>query len=302
MTLQQCKLAIEAANAKSISIAAESLNIAQSNASQSLKKLEAELGFAVFTREGNGIKPTDEGARFLEHAKRLLKEDEAIHAITAANKRSRLRVGVTNYGPPIDAFIDFCAENKDVDNADYLCINTNADDGVMRLKERSLDIVVTFLSKAAKAPVEQMCREAHMKLTALRAMQIVARVSKDHPLYLNGTLDGSIKGFNQLCKYPYVEYNNGGNMMDDYKASTKVPFGFSYKIMIEERETRLRIIGGTDAYSLGVSLPEDRIDRFGLVEIPLKDEYVTLCIITRRGDDTLRDISRFIELLKEHIK
>ena len=45
MTLLQINLIVEAASKNSVSAAAQELGIAQSNASQTIKKLEEELGF-----------------------------------------------------------------------------------------------------------------------------------------------------------------------------------------------------------------------------------------------------------------
>ena len=66
MTLLQINLIVEAASKNSVSAAAQELGIAQSNASQTIKKLEEELGFPIFRRTYNGIALTEEGHLFLK--------------------------------------------------------------------------------------------------------------------------------------------------------------------------------------------------------------------------------------------
>ncbi|HIF10957.1 MAG TPA: LysR family transcriptional regulator [Sneathiellales bacterium] len=52
--------------------AAEQLNISQSAISQQVSVLESELGFQLFDRVGNGIRPTYKGSLFLGHADEAL--------------------------------------------------------------------------------------------------------------------------------------------------------------------------------------------------------------------------------------
>ena len=94
MTLLQINLIVEAASKNSVSAAAQELGIAQSNASQTIKKLEEELGFPIFRRTYNGIALTEEGYLFLNEAEKILRADKAIHSISPKENCTRLRVGV----------------------------------------------------------------------------------------------------------------------------------------------------------------------------------------------------------------
>lgn len=302
MTYQQAKLAVAAASKNSISVAADELKIAQSNASQSIKKLEEELGFQIFKREGNGVTPTEEGYLFLEHAERMLRESAAIHSITTRDKIGRLRVGISNYTLPVDAFVRFCIETKNIAVADYACVNISPEEGFIKLKEHVLDLIMSFITKRTLYLSEEACRENHLKMTKLADIPVVVRVSKNHPLYLDGSLNGSLTGFQKLSKYPYVEFCNTQKLMSTYLGTeAPVPFGCSYKIMIEERETRSRIIGRTYAYAIGAPLPKDRLKSFGLVEIPIPNEDVSLMAVIRNGEESDKDISHYLELINERL-
>jgi DNA-binding transcriptional LysR family regulator len=89
--------AIVAAQHRSLRQAAEALNIRQSTLSRSLRDLEHHLGSAIFERTNGGTRPTVEGLEFLEAARRIIGETEAI--VTRLKTRSqgqsgRLSVGV----------------------------------------------------------------------------------------------------------------------------------------------------------------------------------------------------------------
>lgn len=300
MTQQQIRLVIEAVDKGSISAAAEKMNISQPNASLSIKKLEEELGYSLLRRAGSGISPTEQGYRFLKHAQALLNEDQAIRAINAEQRVPSLRVGVMNYSPAIDAFIRFCGEMNGVDSGNFTCINVSYEAGLNLLKERKLDIVVYIQLKNMMPLSDAACRENRLTMKKYAKVPFCVRVRKDHPLILDGTLDGSPKGFKQLSNYPYIDYLQLEHLIGLYNENASVPFGCSSKIHVDERDTRFRIISKTDAYSIGTVLSKEKMDKYGIVTVPF-DLDAFLVSIVRKGDEKLTDISRYMEILGEEI-
>jgi len=71
----QLRYALTAWKTQSFTGASETLNISQSAISQQIRLLENEIGFRIFERIGNGIKPSYKGSLFLIHA------DEALSGI-----------------------------------------------------------------------------------------------------------------------------------------------------------------------------------------------------------------------------
>ena len=82
MTLQQLRYFLAAADKGSFSAAAESLLMAQPSLSDQIRKLEAELGVALFTRGGRRLVLTEAGRMLRPHAERTLAAaDEAIESV-----------------------------------------------------------------------------------------------------------------------------------------------------------------------------------------------------------------------------
>lgn len=300
MTLQQIRLVVEAVDRGSISAAAEKLNISQPNASLSIKKLEDELGYSLLRRADGGISPTEQGYRFLEHAQALLDEDRAIRSISSDNRVPRLRIGVMNFTPAIEAFIRFCGEMSSVEGGEFTCINVSFDTGVRLLKERKIDVLVSIQLKKELPLTENTCRENRFLMQKLADIPFCVRVRDGHPLLLEGALDGTPKGFKRLSAYPYVDYLQLESLLGIFNQGAASPFGYSGRIHVDERETRLRIVSETDAYSIGAYASHGRFRSYGLVSIPLGFETVLLGII-RKGDEKLADTARYLELLREEI-
>src|SRR5918997_549327 len=72
MTLQQLRYFLEAADRGSFSAAAEALLMAQPSLSDQIRRLEAELGVALFTRVGRGLELTEAGRLLRPHAERTV--------------------------------------------------------------------------------------------------------------------------------------------------------------------------------------------------------------------------------------
>lgn len=72
MNLKELNYIVTIADEGSISRAAEKLYMAQSSLSQFLQLYEAELGAPLFMRTSRGVRPTDSGSVFLNHARQIL--------------------------------------------------------------------------------------------------------------------------------------------------------------------------------------------------------------------------------------
>ncbi|WP_258581313.1 LysR family transcriptional regulator [Mesorhizobium sp. AR02] len=95
--LRNLRWAIVAAQHRSLRQAAEILNTRQSTLSRSLRDLEHQFGAILFDRTNGGTRPTEAGLEFLDAARRIVDETEAIAARLKTRSRGesgRLTIGV----------------------------------------------------------------------------------------------------------------------------------------------------------------------------------------------------------------
>ncbi|MEY2957040.1 MAG: LysR family transcriptional regulator [Gemmobacter sp.] len=93
VTLRQLRYFVEAADAGSMTAAAQALNVAPTALSLQIKALEEHFGRAVFVRRSNGISLTDDGHTLIGYARRILDlvaETEGVFAVAPG----RLRLGL----------------------------------------------------------------------------------------------------------------------------------------------------------------------------------------------------------------
>src|SRR3954468_16354901 len=96
MTLQQLEYFLAAVEHGSFSAAADSLHMAQPSLSEQVRRLEDELGVALFHRLGRGIRLTEAGRALRPHAERVLAEvDLARNSVVEVRE---LRGGTAAFG------------------------------------------------------------------------------------------------------------------------------------------------------------------------------------------------------------
>ena len=74
MEVKELNYLIALAEEKSISKAAERLYMAQSSLSQFLSTMEANLGYRLFIRQSNGVRPTEAGRIMIRYAYNTISE------------------------------------------------------------------------------------------------------------------------------------------------------------------------------------------------------------------------------------
>jgi DNA-binding transcriptional LysR family regulator len=96
MNLQQLQYVLATFEHGSFSAAAEALHLAQPSLSEQVRRLEAELGVALFQRVGRGLVPTEAGRVLRPHAEAVLAAVEA--ARTSVGAVRELRAGTAAFG------------------------------------------------------------------------------------------------------------------------------------------------------------------------------------------------------------
>ena len=85
MNLLHLKYAVEVAETNSITRAAENLYMAQPNLSRSIHELESDLGIEIFRRTSKGRFPTPKGEEFLNYARNILTQGDAVEKMYQEN-------------------------------------------------------------------------------------------------------------------------------------------------------------------------------------------------------------------------
>lgn len=91
MKIEQLEQVVKIAECNSISLAAEHMFISQPNLSMSIKKLEKELGFPIFSRTNKGVETTPLGQSFVESARMILLQLDQLQKMGSKSTQKGLR-------------------------------------------------------------------------------------------------------------------------------------------------------------------------------------------------------------------
>ena len=298
MTIQQFRIALEVAKTGSISRAASNLYLSQPNASSSLRSLERELGYTIFLRTNTGISLTEQGRRFLEHARRLLSEVDRIEEVKNEAHVYRLHLGILSYAPTVEAFLKLCAEYATKEKADLLCLNMSDMDGMRAMSNMELDMMATLIAECDAERARALAEGYNLRLEFIKRIPLNINVRKGHPLLLP---DGSID-LTRLGDYPYVAYEQIPNLVEKASSLVDTRIRYKFRIAVDERDTRCRIVSTTDAFSIGCQMPEELLTRYRIVSVRVTDVCSGLYYIIRNGEQRREEIRRYIELLREEVR
>lgn len=117
MNVKHIQYIVEIERVSSISQAAENLYIGQPNLSRILKEVETDIGFPIFLRTTHGVKPTERGAVFLQHAHNILREVENIQMMGPNQPiEDRMRICIPRTVSCIQFVADFLKSATDEHN------------------------------------------------------------------------------------------------------------------------------------------------------------------------------------------
>ncbi|HST43078.1 MAG TPA: LysR substrate-binding domain-containing protein [Conexibacter sp.] len=176
MELRQLEYFVAVAETASFTQAAAALHVAQPGVSAQVRRLEAELGHALFDRSGRQVRLTAVGAAVLPRARAALEAVAGVRETIdelAGLLRGCVAVGIVPGGPAGFVSDLLGAFNRAHPAVEVTLSEANSDGLVAELLDGRIDLAVAGLASAAPAGVET---------AVLLEEPLVAAVAPGHPL------------------------------------------------------------------------------------------------------------------------
>lgn len=300
MNILHLKYAIEVSKAGSINKAAENLLVGQPNLSRAIKELETSLGITIFDRSPKGMVVTADGAKFLTHAKLILKQIEDVENIYKHNKDEKVKfsISVPRASYVSEAFTKFSQKYKDDDIEMYYretnssraidgLINSDYKLGIIRYAENHDSYFKPLLDENGIA-YEVVGSFVHNII-----MSENSQLAKKDAIY-----HADLKNLIEVAYSDvFVPYMSSWNLKQE-----EFPKYSTRQIYVFERASQFEILSENDQTFMWVSnIPEKLLNAYNLVERECIDhKKVYKDVLIYRKTYTLSKLDKdFIEFLKE---
>ena len=291
LNTQQLQYLVEIEQAGSISQAATNLYMGQPNLSRLLRETESSLGFPIFERTRQGVRPTERGKQFLLRARNILREAaymEQLGPNCAIPNQFRICIPRSysflnmvqqylNSLPPsidLDAFVQECHPKKALE----------------LLENNTVAFAVIRFSPDHRGYYEEQALARKLTFLPLSQGEYQIIISKENPLHRRSMLSSAdLEGLTEITH------------SDTFSSTAQIDINQN-KLYTKDRMAQLQLLVGLPyAYLRSEPLPKQILDSHQLTQHPYSDmdaKYQNALIY--HSQNAMSDIeTAFLEYLKQ---
>lgn len=291
MNILHLKYAVEIANTKSISRAAENLYMGQPNLSRAIKELEETLNITIFNRTPKGITITPEGEEFLQYAKRIVNQvDEVEEMYKSGRKPKQLFSACVPRASYIAyAFAEFASGISTDIPADIFYKETNSSRTINNVVKGEYNLGIVRFQTSFERYFKSVFEEKHLNAEIITDFKYILLMSKEHPLAQKKEI--KLKDLS-----PYIEITHADPYVPslpliDVKKEELSKY-VDKRIFIFERGSQFHLLQTVKSSFMWVSpIPEDLYKKYGLIEKKCTDnEKIYQDVLIYRNGYKLTDL------------
>jgi len=305
MTLQNLRYVVEVANSQSFSKAARSLFMTQSALSAAIKEVEDELGILIFKRSNRGVQLTPDGEDCVKHCKEIIERADylSLRYQNRGSLQTYFSVSTQHLPFAVRAF-DALLEELPAVGYDVAIRETETLHILHDVSSGRSELGVVAMTDKQLQLINKALYIHDLAFAELARLQTYVFMRKRHPLAERQSL-----ALEDLRPYPFVTYDQ--TQAPGYYSEESLFFAPMVKnIHVSDRATKMSVIRSTDAFSVGVDLPNFNQDIYfkrraaEMVAIPFSDQAdpIAVGVLMKNGHAPSDIAQRYIALLNEHVE
>ena len=257
MNIKHIQYIVEIERVRSISQAAENLFIGQPNLSRVLKEVEEDVGFPIFIRTTHGVRPTERGETFLQHARNILREMESIQMMSPNQMvEDRLRICIPRSTACFNMVTDYLQDICKTQNLNVVIRECHAKKALEHLSGGHAEIGIIRFREGYSDYFQELASNAKLSFQHLRDYDDVILMHKDHPLAQCETIKP------EMLK-PYLVIAHGDNYFMPQAPEEKS----DSQIYTVDRLAQLRLLQTMpNSYMWSVPQNEKELEQLGVVQ------------------------------------
>ena len=296
MNIQQLRYVVAIANSGTFREAAEKMYVSQPSLSISVKDLETELGFKIFSRTNAGTVLTKKGMSFYERALQLVKDFDLFEKQYAdPEEEQEFSIASQHYDflpPLITRFAEKYPERKN-----FRLFESTTVAILDEVAQGHSEIGIIYLNQQNEKGMMQKIETLKLGVEDLISFQTHVYLRNEHPLTEQEeiTLD-------DLANLPTVRFTQNKEDYLYYSENFFDTATCAQMFNVTDRATLNGILERTDAYATGSGfLDQESVN--GITVIPIKDALDNrMVFVYRREADLSIAAQDFISLMKEYFE
>lgn len=183
MNIKHIRYMVEIERVRSISQAAENLYIGQPNLSRILKEVEEDVGFPIFLRTTHGVRPTERGAAFLQHAHNILREMDSIQMMSPHQMvEDRLRICIPRSAVCFQRVADYLKTVCEKQNVYAEVRECHAKKALEMLSGGHAEIGIIRFREGYEDYFQEVAAASKLTFRRLSSYEDMVLMHKSHPL------------------------------------------------------------------------------------------------------------------------
>ena len=197
ISVKHLRYLLAIAQTKSIATAARELDVSKGTLANALSQVDERLGFSIFLGSRKGVEVTPQGREFLNYARRVVIEMDALDArFSEPEKNKRLAVATTPFGFAVKALANLAKRHRADDIAFSINIS-HAPQIALDVCTQKKDIGILHLSKKNESALQKLIDEEGLEFHELFSTRFFAYMNKNHPLASKKSIS-----YSELALYP----------------------------------------------------------------------------------------------------
>ena len=268
MNIKHIQYMVEIERVRSISQAAENLYIGQPNLSRILKEVEENIGFPIFLRTTHGVRPTERGAAFLQHAHNILREMESIQMMSPHQMvDDRLRVCIPRSASCFQMVADFLKHACENQNIHVEIRECHAKKTLDFLSGGHAEIGIIRFREGYEGYFQEVATSSKLTFRKLTSYEDVVLMHKTHPLAQRERIKSD-----ELSAYLQISHS------DNYFMSQKFDEKVNSQIYTVDRQAQITLLSMLpDSYMWAVPQDREMLSSLNLVQKKCSDNSRRYC-------------------------
>lgn len=297
MTLTQLHYAVVLSESESMHDAARKLFISQPSLSASIRDLETELGFRLFTRSARGIRITPEGEEFIGYARQIEDEMALINArfIDKTTVRKKFSVSMQHYSFAVEAFVHLVRAHH-MEGYDLSVRESRTREVIDDVRGLRSEIGVLYINDFNKKVMTKVFTDAALTFEPLFDTGISVYMSSSHPLAAK-----KIIRLEDLQDYPFLAFDQGVENSFYYAEEVLSTYSYRQIIHANDRASMQNLMTGLNGYTLCSGIVGNEFGDPAFTILPLRShERMTIGCIHRKGVPPSSLAEEYIDLLRQY--